>query len=310
GADRDWLEPIVLRAQIAQQLVRVVEAEPVARQWVDQAVQHADRALAEDPNEARALEARGAARYHYWLRYQPADRSEADRLFAEARSDLERATQADQSLASAHVTLSDLYLWGGEEVSAMLEARRGYEEDAYLENVEEVLVGLYRSAYGLKEFAQAREWCDEGGRRFPNSAHFAQCQIWLMTTDLLEPDVDRAWQLLAEVERLTPEPRREYARRYAQTTVGGVLARAGLVDSARSVLHAARADPDIDPTRQLLYIEAYMRVLLGDEDEAIDLMKLYFAANPAEDHGAGEDEELFWWWEDLQHHPRFAELER
>jgi len=310
AVDRDWLEPIVLRAQIAQQLVRVVENEPEARRWVDVAIQHADRALAEDPGEARALEARGAARLRYWLRHQPADRSEADRIFAAARSDLERATQADPSLASAHVTLSDLYLWAGEEMSAMLEARRGYEEDAYLENVEQILVGLFRSAYGLKEFAQARDWCDEGERRFPDSAFFAQCQIWLMTTELLEPDVDRAWQLVAEVERLASEPRREYARRYAQVTVGGVLARAGLADSARSVLLAARADPEIDPTRSLLYIEAYMRVLLGDDDEAIDLMKLYFAANPAEDHGGGEDEELFWWWEDLQHHPRFAELER
>jgi serine/threonine-protein kinase len=313
SVDRDWLEPIVLRAQIAVQLVRSLEGqedEPQAREWVDVAVDHADRVLAEDANEARALEARGAARYYYWLQHQPANRAEADSIFAAAQSDLEQATRADPSLASAHVVLSDVYLWAGDETSAMIEARRGYEEDAYLENVEQVLIGLYRSAYGLKEFAQARDWCDEGGRRFPGSVFFAQCQIWLMTTDLLEPDVDRAWQLAADVERLSSESRRAYNRSYAQVTVGGVLARAGLADSARSVLLAARADPEVDPTRSLLYIEAYMRVLLGEEDDAIDLMKLYFAANPAEDHGGGEDEELFWWWEDLQHHPRFSELER
>jgi hypothetical protein len=195
-------------------------------------------------------------------------------------------------------------------MSAMLEARRAYEEDAYLENVEEILTGLYRSAYGLKEFALGKHWCDEGGRRFPENLFFTQCQIWLLTTNLLEPSVERAWELAARVEQLSPESRRDYNRRYAHLTVGGVLARAGLTDSARSVLLSARAGPEVDPTRNLLYIEAYMRVLLGDEDEAIDLMKLYFAANPAEDHGGGEDEELFWWWQDLQNHPRFRELER
>ncbi len=171
-------------------------------------------------------------------------------------------------------------------------------------------MGLYQAAYGLQEFAQGQHWCDEGRRRFPAQPFFVQCQLWLLTTDLHEPDVERAWQLQREILDLVPESREEFWRRYAQVTVGGVLARAGLSDSARTVLLDARADQDLDPTRSLLYTEAYMRVLLGDLDEAIDLMKEYYTANPAEDHGAGEDEELFWWWDDLKDHPRFWETQR
>ena len=67
--------------------------------------------------------------------------------------------------------------------------------------------------------------------------------------------------------------------------LGGTIARAGLADSARSVLLRARdmGNPEIDATQELLHIEAYMRSLLGDNDEAIDLLKRYVAANPDHD---------------------------
>ncbi|MCH8970403.1 MAG: hypothetical protein IIA66_14950 [Planctomycetes bacterium] len=133
---------------------------------------------------------------------------------------------------------------------------------------------------------------------------FVMCQIQMMTTNVRDPDVDEAWRLLEELETLTSiplEPRR------SRMLVGGVIARAGLSDSANSVLLSARAGHDIDPQGELLLYEARMRVLLGDNDEAIELLKQYVAANPG--HFA-RGRNLTWWWRELRNDPRFQEIVR
>ena len=307
-ADPDWVEPIVVRGEIANRLSRLAESRPEALEWIDSAIVHADRALTVDPAEARALELRGSARYYQWYRYRPSIRDDADQLFAAAKRDLREAVATDASLASAHNTLSLLHVQEGEFISAMIEATRAYEADAYLQLADDILNRLFWSQYNLQQPTQALDWCNEGRRRFPTDVRFAECQLWLLTTGAKEPDVDSAWVLVAEIVERTPEPNREFARRVGGLVVGGVLARAEMPDSARNVLVAQRAGPDIDPTSQLKYYEAYMRVLLGDHDEAIDLLREFFVANPAEDHGGGESGEVYWWWRDLQSHPRFGEV--
>jgi hypothetical protein len=89
--------------------------------------------------------------------------------------------------------------------------------------------------------------------------------------------------------------------------VGAIIARAGLPDSARAVLDRTRAsvDPDLDPEGDLLVIEAFARTQVGDQDEAIDLLKLYAAAQ----HGFARGDDLHWWWRELAGHPRFQEIE-
>src|SRR5207247_6299994 len=54
-----------------------------------------------------------------------------------------------------------------------------------------------------------------------------------------------------------------------------LLARAGLKDSASHVLVAARGGRDVDPEQELLSLEAFGRTLLGERDQAIDLLKRY-----------------------------------
>jgi hypothetical protein len=89
--------------------------------------------------------------------------------------------------------------------------------------------------------------------------------------------------------------------------VGGVLARAGLADSARRVLEGARAGRDIDPDQELAAREAVMRVLLGDLDEAVSQLNRYIVANPTHtfDLTSGD---LHWWWRPLRDNPRFRAL--
>jgi len=109
AVDRDWVEPIVLRGQIAYRRARISESDDDYLRWTDIGLDHAARVLEMEQNNPDALELRGTLRYASWVFFQPPDPAEADRLLESARADLEAATRADPTLASAHSTLSHLY---------------------------------------------------------------------------------------------------------------------------------------------------------------------------------------------------------
>jgi tetratricopeptide (TPR) repeat protein len=234
------------------------------------------------------------------------DPAERDRLFHDAQQDLEAAVRADPTLATAHSLLSHLYFNTEDQVSVLLAARRAYEEDAYLADADQILRRLFWGYYQLRQFTEAQRWCDEASRRFPNDYLLLECQLWMMTTERADPDVDQAWQLAAKLEAVTPEDRRPFERRLGELIVGGVIGRAGNMDSARAVLVRARADREIDPDNELAMFEAAVRTMLGDYDEAIELLKGYVAANP--DHAFELGEDLRWWWQPLTDHPGFQAL--
>ena len=80
-----------------------------------------------------------------------------------------------------------------------------------------------------------------------------------------------------------------------------------LADSARRVLDRVRAEArGVDPERQLVGDEAVVRVILGDHDEAVRLIKEYLTVHP--DHRSGFATGTVWWWRDLQSHPEFRRL--
>jgi hypothetical protein len=88
--------------------------------------------------------------------------------------------------------------------------------------------------------------------------------------------------------------------------VAATLARAGKADSARRLAASSRGRPEIDPTRDLLYAEAFVRTLLGDTTEAINALKVYLAANPEKRSSFAED--ASWWFRGLQDNSRFRSL--
>jgi serine/threonine-protein kinase len=302
-----WVEPVAHRAQIAYRRARLAEDARSFGEWTAVGLGHAERALALAPRNADALAVRGVLRYASWLFTRPADPEQADQLLGSARADLESATQADPTLAGAWSTLSHLYYQIGDVPAAVLAARRAYEEDAYLDLANEIIWRLFNGSLDLEQFAQADRWCAEGVRRFPGDNRFALCRLQLMTTPAQPPDPELAWELAASLDTLTPEPQRGYRRAEAQMMAGGVLARAGLPDSARSVLLRARSlvTAEIDPEQELLTVEAYNRTLLGDFDEAVNLLKRYVAANPGHFEAAAGTS---WWWRSLAGHPGFQEL--
>jgi serine/threonine-protein kinase len=306
-ADAKWIEPIVFRGQLAYRRARLADSPTEALTWIKTGLGDAERALRLAPSDASALELRGMLRYFHWLLHVTPDPATAQRLLQSARQDLEAAVQADPSRAGAFSTLSHLYYQVQDLPAAVLAARQAYEEDAYLSLAPDILWRLFNGSYDLEQFAQAERWCNELTRRFPHDYRSAECPLTLMTSPALLPDVSRAWQLVGQLDSVTPDAYRPYIRIESRLKAGGVLARAGLRDSARHVLERARAarTPAADPTQDLLGIEAYERILLGDRDEAIALLKRYAAANPGH-FEPGKD--IGWWWRDLRDDPRFKAL--
>jgi TolB-like protein len=302
--DPDWVEPMVLRGNIAYRRARLAESAAEFEGWTAAGLGHADRALAVEPNDAEALELRGTVNYATWVLLRPADPDEAALLLQSARADLEAATDADPTLASAYSTLSHLYYQVHDVPAVVLAARRAYEEDAYLDLAPQILLRLFNGSLDLEQFAQADRWCLEGTRRFADDHRFVICQLRLMTTPAVEPDVNRAWNLVASLDTLAHDP---YYQIEGRMMAGGALARAGLADSARAVLDQSRGmiTHEIDPDQELLTVEAFQRTLLGERDLAVELLRRYAAANPGHFDGTSA---AAWWWRDLQGHPGFQEL--
>lgn len=309
AADQDtsWVEPIRLMGWNDYRRSRIAftarEAEETVER-VDQAIAHGDHALEIESNHAQALELRGTARYWKSIIPLTTDPELKRNLFEDARVDLERAVQLDPSLARAYATLSHLY-WGEDLAETVLTARRAYQQDAYLRDIDLVLWRLAVSSYDLGQFQQARRWCDEGTRRFPESFWFTQCRLLMLTTPGTEPDVERAWALRARLDSLGAP---EFYRLLGEILVGGVIGRAGMPDSANRVFLEVRDKirPEIDPSQELVGTEAGMRALIGQEDQAIDLLQRYLAANPS--HTFEEGKRAAWWWRELEGHPEFEQL--
>lgn len=272
--DPGWVEPIVLRGAIAHRQARLAGGLGEFGLWTRIGRAHAERALRLHPNHARALELRGALGFSSWLFQTPADPAAADRLLESARSDLEAATRLDPSLASAHSWLGHLYYQVGDIAAAVLSASRAFEVDAYLDQTEQAQFQLSSRHYGLEQAAGVERWCREGASGTPRDYLTAVCQLRLMTTPVVRPDVDLALELVASLRTLAPEEGRAYSQLKAQVILGGILARAGLPDSARSVLARSRSavHPVIDPSGELRTVEAYMHTLLGDHEEAAALV--------------------------------------
>lgn len=304
--DGGWAEPTILRGYIAYRQARLVHDPHASVGWIQTGLGHSERALAKERDDPAALELRGMLRYWHWLLDVVADPEEQQKLLLAAREDLERAVEADPTLANAHNFLSHMNFRAGDVATGLLEARRAYEEDAYLDVANEVLARLSTGYYDLQEFSQAKRWCDEGLRRFPQDHRFTHCQLLLMTSRAVPPDVAAAWKLRDQLTALTPPELRPGMDARSEMYVSGVIARAGLQDSARAVLDRAyaRVTPEIDPKHDLLRLRAYLMTLSGNVGGAIDVLKQYAAMvpNSSFDH--------YWWWQEVRAHPRFRELPR
>jgi TolB-like protein len=306
--DRDWPEPPALRAAVALGKVEALKND--SRRLpaiIDSGLAYAGRALAIDPRSADALEYKGKLLYSRITQRLLANPVESERTLALAESTLTRAVQIDKNQAGAWDALSALHYRKPDLQAVIGAALRAYEADAYLRSTRQILVRLFLASYNLEQFPEAAKWHKEIERRFPADRYVPEGRLLMYRTKYESPDVDSAWVYAGQYAARTPTPDREFGRRWAEIHVAGVLANAGLADSARRVLLRARTtSSSVDPTRQLSAMEAAVRVMLADHDEAVSLLKDYLTVNPH--HRKGFANRTAPWWRDLQDNPKFKAL--
>ena len=303
-----WARPSVARGRIASSRLDLVGAvdRSYFDRWTALGLVHADRALRLKPRDAEALELRGNLRYERWLLNLAESPAEASGLLNSAKADLEAAVAEDPTAAGAWTALSHLRMNQSQSALAKIAALRAYEADPYLASVQESLWRLFQTSLDLEDAGESRRWCDEGQRRFPQSYRFAECQIWLYALKGTTLDLNQLQPLYRKYLELTPLTDRAYNEHYGKMLVAIALARAGLRDSADALARRARADTMIDATRELALLEAIMRTMLGERDEALHQLGLYLSANPHFREGQARDRT--WWFQDLRTDPRYLEL--
>jgi len=301
----EWVEPTIRRGWIAYWRARWkgVSQPELGEPWVKSGLELANVALRLEPENADALALKGCLEHWQWAVDLVPDPEASDALLEQAEADLRAAVAEDPSQAIAWAMLSHLMLARGKTAEGNMAAQRAFEADAYLRNVDTILWRLFTTSYDLQATRDAERWCRELGLRAPNDDRFPECRLWLMTMDGVEANVDSAWALAAEYKKLRSPETAEFDRRWSGMAVAAVLARAGLADSARHVAEASRGNPTVDPIKDLVYVEAFVRTLLGDEEEAVDLLAEYLAVA-----GKTPDEIDHWWFDPLKDLPRYRTL--
>jgi tetratricopeptide (TPR) repeat protein len=291
----DWAAPWNRLSQVAYERGRRSNLQ-VRDSLTRHAVDLANEALDRDPVSPEAVLWRGSALYLRYLGGLDETEAQAEANLEQARSDLDRAANT-YGIAQAYSTLSHLYYALEDVTGAALAARQAYRSDAFLRASGAILRRLVVTNYDLGDVEQSRQWCAEGFRRFPDDYYFTECRLWLMTMPGVDPDVDWAWALRDSI-RTVSGSRWEDLEANETLIVAGVIARAGLADSASAVMDRAGGEPQV---------EAAMRLMNGEEDRAIQLL-LEWTAGTAGHFGEGS--RLMWWWTPLRGNPDFERLRR
>jgi adenylate cyclase len=301
GIAPEWVEPTIQRGWLDYKRSRFTgfDDRSAADTWIRQGMEHAEVAVRLEPEDPDALELR--ATLQYWKYLLNLGGGEADRLVESAETDFRSSVLANSQQASAWSSMSHLFLNQDRFAEAKNAAQASYEADPYLRNAHLTLWRLFGASFELGDGVEARRWCEEGRRRFPDRPRFRQCGLMVFGFPDSEPDITRAWNLVEEFVDLSVPGDSAFASKKGQILVALALTRAGLPDSARAVAERARTGPDIDPTRNIAYWEAVVRSLLGDLDEAIAQWNVHVAANP--DLSGEED---VWYLEALRQDPRFG----
>jgi len=298
--DGRWTAPIVTRANLGFRQARTTGDYA---KWIAPGLAHAERAVALQPRDADALEARASLNYLKWLTGGAADKTEAARLLSSAEGDFRAAVAANPSQASAWATLSHLLAATSKTAEAKVAALRAYEADPYLTNASVIVWRLFQNSLDLDDGPEASRWCAEGQRRFGGDPRFVECQIWLYSLKSTKPDVPRVWELLGTY---TEETKDAWRANRAGMLVAMALARANLPDSAKAVATRSRMPAASDPTRELAFLESIVRTLVGDRDEALRLLGEFYEANPQQREGLANDQS--WWFTSLRTDPRYQAL--
>ena len=309
GQDGKWAAPVSQQAVLRYRVARLMVGAPVATiaPTIDAGLERAEKALAIAPNDPDALEARGSLRYLQWL-LNLTPSGESDKAMVAAEADLSAAIKNNPAQASAMNVLSHLFIVEGRTSDGKLTAGDAYKADPYLTDANKTVWRLFQASMDLDLTTESKKWCDEGARRFPADYRFSECRLWLLMLRGLDPKptADQVWKAYDAFIEADKVDQPEFAKRKGMMLAGMGLNRAGLADSARSVISRAQADESIDPTGDLAYLEAMARAQLEEKDKAISLLSRYYAKNPQRKAFISRDEA--WYFKSLENEPRYRSL--
>jgi hypothetical protein len=278
-----WVEPMVERAAVLQRIGALHMIPPLrdtvlVKESLALGVAVATRAVSLDRSNAAALESLGTLSYWYWLTV-PVSADSALRLLSRSERMLEASVAADPGRTEAWSLLSAVLYARADYAGAYLAANSAYRADAYLANPQEILSALSVTAYEIGDDSTSRYWCDELNRQFAGSWTGAYCRLNVLTRgderSASAMVIARAWKIAVDTAwSSVPEQRIEP---HFHMLVAAVLARYGLRDSARAVLRRAATDMSRSHDLEIVPLEAYARVLLGQYDTATKTLTRYFA---------------------------------
>jgi DNA-binding SARP family transcriptional activator/tetratricopeptide (TPR) repeat protein/TolB-like protein len=268
-----WTEPSVQRAELEYRRMWLHLRPPA----VDMAaagnalrigVRHADDALAIAGDDPAALELRGLLNYWRW-RLRAGSETEYEAARRQAEADLLRATALDAGRGRAWSVLSALHQARGDFTAAHFAARRAHRADPYLENAIETIIRLFNTSLEIGDPVAARRWCEELGRRNPDSWLPAYCALeqmaWYGPPGDVTQDSIRSLIDAAAVARGATQGRADFEMLGAV-----ILARMG-ASGALEAIEAAR-ELGREGDAYVLMLEAWARTVLGDDVAALALL--------------------------------------
>jgi DNA-binding SARP family transcriptional activator/TolB-like protein len=272
AASPRWAEPHTKRAELAYRRMwlhlRPAPDPITAGEVIRTGIGHAEAALAMAPDDPAAHELRGLLDYWHWrLRAAGSDEANTAAL-VRAETHLRRATELDAGRGRAWSALSALHESRGDFAAANLAARRAHRADPYLENAIETVVRLFSTSLEVGDTAAARRWCEELGRRAPESWLPGFCVLeqmaWLGPGPAVTPDSVR--RIVAVTAAHAAHPIRARIEMVGAVALAHLRApgTATAIESARA--SAAGTDP------YLLVNEAWARLVLGEAAVAAALL--------------------------------------
>jgi TolB-like protein len=305
--DPDWTEAMLLRAGIAD--LRSQLPGGAGTRYLpalEDAIGHANRAIAAAPGSAAALERRAHLLFDLARNSEPA---RAVELYRQAEADMRAAVRQDWMRPEAWATLSRLEARRGNFAAAYQQAEQAYAADSFGEHTEAIIERLVTAARGLGRLDQAMAWCDTGRAIDPTSqAVLQQRLLTLASLPGPEPaDVAWAWAVADSLAERGHAARHHEWLAYGHMLVGTVLAGTGQRDTAVAVMDRAstamrRGTPRMQAAAA--QFEAYGRLRLGDRQDTFRLLEEYARLLPAEaDYLA-----VHVWFRSLRRDPAFQRI--
>ena len=251
------------------------------------AVAAADAAIRIDPAEPGAHELRGVALVGLWFE---APSNQADSIGREAERELRRATALDLDVARAWEALSTYYFFAGRFEEARRAIAQALHADAFLLSEQGILLMQITANLNLERYADDSRSVPEAPGGIRSSSAFMNCQYIILGWSAADlGSARRAWELGSKAEDQASPAQRSDVYRTKLLMTAAVLARAGHRDTAESLLRTFEATRqgavDLDG---FAADEAYVRLLVGQEDEALALLKTFSSQQlvAARVHGA------------------------